>query len=196
MGSIGQPLPHDSAREHVRGEAVYLDDLPPLHGELCIDVVGSPVAHGRIASIDLDAARDVTGIAGVFAAADVPGDHRFGPVVHDEDLLAKDAVEYVGQPVVVIAGETREAVAAAKALVKLEIEPLPAVLTIDEAIARQQFLGPTRRIARGDVTAALAVAEHRLSGELAKPGDQRRRLHERVVGNAGHRGVAAPPVHM
>ena len=136
MGSLGHPLPHDSAREHVRGEAVYLDDLPPLFGELCIDVVGSPVAHGRIVSIDLDAARDVTGIAGVFAAADVPGDHRFGPVVHDEDLLAKDAVEYVGQPVVVIAGATREAVAAAKALVKLAIEPLPAVLTIADAISR------------------------------------------------------------
>src|SRR5437016_3866029 len=103
MGNVGQPLPHDSAREHVRGEAVYLDDLPPLYGELCVDVVGSPVAHGRIVSIESAAARNVARIAGVFTAADVPGDNRFGPVFHDEDLLAKDAVQYVGQPVVVIA---------------------------------------------------------------------------------------------
>src|SRR5207244_12360617 len=107
------------------------------------------------------------GVAGVFTWADVPGDNHFGAVVHDEELLAKEIVHYVGQPVVAIAGESREAIAAAKALVKIDVEPLPPVLSIEEAIARQQFLGPTRRIARGDVMAAFAAAEHRLSGEIA-----------------------------
>ena len=37
MPTIGQPLPHDSAREHVRGEAMYVDDIPPLRGELVVD---------------------------------------------------------------------------------------------------------------------------------------------------------------
>jgi xanthine dehydrogenase large subunit len=165
MASIGQSLPHDSAREHVRGEAVYIDDLPPLRGELIVDFVGSPVAHGHIVSVDVAAARQIPGIVAVFTHVDVP-ENLVGPVFHDEELLASETVVVRGQPVVAIAGETREAVTAAKALVRIEIEPLPPVLTIEEAIERQQFIGPTRRITRGDADAALAQSLHRLSGEL------------------------------
>jgi xanthine dehydrogenase large subunit len=172
MAALGQPIPHDSAREHVRGEAVYLDDLPPLHGELCVDVVGSPVAHGRIVAIDVDAARRVEGVVAVYTWADVPGDNVFGPVFHDEELLAKEEVHYLGQPVALIAGESRGAVAAAKALVNVKVDVLPAVLSIEDAIAREQFIGPTRRIRRGDADSALAAAEHRLSGELVIGGQE------------------------
>src|SRR5205807_6880954 len=77
MSSIGKPVAHDSAREHVRGEAAYLVDLPPLRGELTVDFVGSPVAHGRIKSIDVAAAKAAEGIVAVFTAADVPGDNHF-----------------------------------------------------------------------------------------------------------------------
>jgi xanthine dehydrogenase large subunit len=172
MANVGRPLPHDSAREHVRGEAVYLDDLTPLLGELFVDVVGSPVAHGRVAAVHLDAARMVPGVAGIFTGAEVPGDNHFGAVFHDEELLAKNIVHYVGQPIVVIAAESRQAIAAAKALVKAEVEALPPVLTIEDAIAKKQFIGPTRRVARGDVARPLAAAEHRLSGELAIGGQE------------------------
>jgi xanthine dehydrogenase large subunit len=162
---IGQPLPHDSAREHVRGEAVYVDDLPPLRGELVVDFVGSPVVHGRVVSVDVTVARQVPGVVAVFTAADVP-ENLVGPVFHDEELLASEIVHVRGQPIIAIAGENRTAVAAAKALVRIEIEPLSPVVTIAEAIERQQFIGPTRHIARGDAAAALEQAEHRLSGEL------------------------------
>src|SRR5438067_2693966 len=172
MSSIGKPVAHDSAREHVRGEAAYLADLPPLRGELTVDFVGSPVAHGRIKSVDVEAARKGEGIVAVLTAADVPGDNQFGPVFHDEELLASEVVHYHGQPVICLAGESKEAVAAAKALVKIEGEPLPAVLTIGEAIAKQQFIGPTRRIRRGDVAAAFAAAEHRLSGKVVIGGQE------------------------
>jgi xanthine dehydrogenase large subunit len=172
MGSLGRPIPHDSAHEHVRGEAAFIDDLPPLHGELWVDVVGSPVAHGRLAAVDVEDARRAAGIAAVLTWADVPGDNAFGPVFHDEELLAKEVVQYHGQPVVAVAGTSREAVHAAKALVKVGIEPLPSVLTIADAIARQQFIGPLRRIRRGDAAAALAAAERRLVGELVIGGQE------------------------
>jgi xanthine dehydrogenase large subunit len=165
MASIGQSLPHDSAREHVRGEAIYIDDLPPLRSELVVDFVGSPVAHGRILSINVTAARTAPGIAAVFTAAEVP-ENLVGPVFHDEELLASEIVHFRGQPIVAIAGETREAVQAAKALVRIDVEPRPAVLTIEEAIEHRQFIGPTRQINRGDAAEALGQASHRLSGEL------------------------------
>ena len=47
MPSVGKPLPHESAVGHVTGAARYIDDLPPLAGELCVTFVGSPVAAGH-----------------------------------------------------------------------------------------------------------------------------------------------------
>jgi len=189
MSKLGQSVPHDSAREHVCGEAVYIDDMPPLWGELCVDFVGSPVAHGRIRSIDAAAARQAPGVAAVLTWADVPGDNRFGPIFHDEELLAKEIVPFIGQPIVAIAGDSRAAVESAKKLVRIDIEPLPPVLTIDEAIAKKQFIGPTRRIRRGDAAAALACAEHRLGGELRMGGQEHFYLESQaaiaIAGEAG-----------
>src|SRR5258707_3128666 len=154
MTLIGKPLAHESAREHVLGEAVYLDDLPPARNELLVDFVGSPLAHARIKSVDVTGAARLDGIAAVFTSADVPGESTFGPVYHDEELLAEHECQYVGQPVVVLAGTSREALRAAKAAVRLDLEELPAVLTIEEAIARRQFIGQPRRIRRGNVGGA------------------------------------------
>src|SRR6266436_5534887 len=91
--SIGQGVAHESARQHVRGEAIYLADMPVLRGELWVDFVGSPVAHGRIRSIDLSGLRELPGIVAL-TAYDVPGNNVFGPVFHDEELLAKEVCHY------------------------------------------------------------------------------------------------------
>ena len=48
---VGKDVPHDSARGHVTGESLYIDDLPSLPGELVVDFVFSPYAHARIKSI-------------------------------------------------------------------------------------------------------------------------------------------------
>jgi len=58
MSSVGKNIPHDSAIGHVSGESVYIDDMAPLRGELIVDFLWSPVAHGRIRGIEFgDAAR-------------------------------------------------------------------------------------------------------------------------------------------
>jgi xanthine dehydrogenase large subunit len=169
---VGQPIPHESAREHVTGEAVYLDDLPPLRGELLVDFVGSSLAHARIRSVDVTAAARVDGVVGVYTCADVPGENTFGPVFHDEELLAREVCHYIGQPVVALAATSRAALEAAKTAVRIDLEELPAVLEIEDAIARRQFIGPTRRIARGDATAALTAAEHVLEGTFHSGGQE------------------------
>jgi xanthine dehydrogenase large subunit len=172
MSILGKPIPHDSAREHVTGEAVYLDDLPPAHNELFVDFVGSPLAHAFIKSIDSSAAAQQDGIVAVYTFADVPGENTFGPVFHDEELLAERVCHYIGQPIVALAGTNKQALQAAKAAVRIELDRLPAVLTIEDAIARQQFIGPARGIQRGDVAAAFANAEHFLEGALTTGGQE------------------------
>ena len=71
MSSVGKNIPHDSARGYVTGESIYIDDMPPLRGELIVDFFWSPVAHGRIRSLDLDNARAVPGIVGLFTYKDL-----------------------------------------------------------------------------------------------------------------------------
>ncbi len=172
MPTVGQKLPHDSARGHVTGEALYIEDLPATVGELWVECVGSPVAAGRIAAIDVEAARRAPGVVGVFTARDLPGRNHFGPIFHDEPFLADDEVSYIGQPVVVIAAESRAAARKAAKLVKIEVVEQPALLSIDAAIAAKSWLGPLKKIARGDFDAALASAPHQLSGVFESGGQE------------------------
>ena len=163
MTSVGTNIPHDSARGHVSGESIYIDDMAPLKGELLVDFFFSPVAHGRIRSLDVSAVFDVPGVAGVFTWRDLPHNH-FGPIIIDEMLLAEDTVTFIGQPIVVIAAETRESLRLAKAAVKIDIEKLPPIFTIEEAMEAKEFIGPTRWIRRGDLEAGFAAADHVLEG--------------------------------
>ena len=168
---LGASLPHDSAIAHVTGRASYVDDLPPIAGELLVDFVGSPVAHGWLRAIDVSHALEIPGVV-AFTASDIPGAKTFGAVIHDEELLASESVNYIGQPVLLLAGETRAALRAAKPLVKIDVEPLDPVLTIEDAIALGQFLGEPRRIARGDAQAALAASKHVIEGTLRTGGQE------------------------
>lgn len=160
MGAVGQKIPHESAKGHVTGEALYLDDMPFAKNELIVDFVGSPVAHGLIQSIDLEAAKAVPGVKAVLTYRDIPGHNLFGPILVDEFFLVEERCEYVGQPIVVIAAQTRKALKRAKALVQLDITPLEPVFTIEQAIQRQQFLGVKREIKRGNVQEAFGEASN------------------------------------
>ena len=137
--ATGQNLPHDSARGHVSGESVYIDDIPPLRGELVVDFFYSPVAHGRILSLDLEEAARVPGIVGLYDWRDLHH-NLFGAIYKDEILLVEDVCTFRGQPIVVIAAENAAAARAAKRAMKIELEELKPILTIDEAIAASSFL--------------------------------------------------------
>jgi xanthine dehydrogenase large subunit len=172
MSNVGKIIPHDSAAGHVSGTAPYLDDLPPRSDELLVGFVGSPLAAGKIISIELDAARKIPGVIGLYTAADIPGEKHFGPLFKDEPVLADAELIYVGQPVVVIAAETRDALRAAKQAVKINATPVEPILSIERAIELRRFIGPTRCIARGDALAAIQSAPRRLSGVFYSLGQE------------------------
>lgn len=81
MCSVGKSIPHDSARQHVTGEATYIDDYVPRSNELIVQFVGSPCAAGCIESIDIWEAQQLDGIEAVFTSADITGVNHFGPVL-------------------------------------------------------------------------------------------------------------------
>jgi xanthine dehydrogenase large subunit len=171
---VGISRPHESAHLHVAGAAPYIDDLPELAGTLHAALGLSPVAHGTLRGIDLATLRAQPGVVGVFTAADIPGPNDCGPIIHDDPILADDVVRYVGQPVFAVIATSRDAARRAAALAKqvLEIDTLPPVLTAQEAHARQQYVVPPMRLARGDAASALAAAPHRMQGSFRLGGQE------------------------
>jgi xanthine dehydrogenase large subunit len=172
MPSIGKPLPHDSAVGHVTGKAPYIDDLPARVDELYVGFVGSPVAAGRIESMDLEAARTLPGVVALYTADDLPGKNLFGAIICDEPVLPKEKVLYVGQPVIVAAAVSRGALEKARRLVKLKVAASEPILSIQRALELKRFIGPARQIRRGDPEGALKTAPHRLSGVFHNLGQE------------------------
>lgn len=169
MRYIGTDVPHDSARGHVTGESIYIDDMPSFANELLVDFVWSPHAHARIVSVDFSEAVKLPGVVACYTHLDLIH-NELGPIIHDEPLLASDVCTFIGQPIVVIAAETREAILAAKRAIKVEFEVLKPILTIDDAVAAQSFIGEPRFIRRGDAASAMATAEHVIEGQFRNGG--------------------------
>ena len=171
---VGISRPHESAHLHVAGEAAYIDDLPELAGTLHVALGLSPVAHGRLIAIDVDAVRAMPGVVDVLTAADIPGPNDCGSIIHDEPILAEGELRYLGQPVFAVVAHTRDAArrAAARAKSVLTVEVLPAVLTPQEAHAQSQYVLPPMHLTRGDAKSALAASPHRLKGTLDVGGQE------------------------
>ncbi|HVF35641.1 MAG TPA: xanthine dehydrogenase molybdopterin binding subunit [Candidatus Saccharimonadia bacterium] len=163
-------LRHESAVGHVTGRARYTDEQHEPSGLLSVWPVQAPHAHARIVSIDASRAAAIPGVRAVLTAADVPGENDSGPIRHDEPLIPAERVEFHGQAVAWVVAVDEAAARAAAGTVEVAYEPLPAILTIDDAIAAGAFLAAPARVARGDAAGALARAPHRVSGEVRSGG--------------------------
>jgi xanthine dehydrogenase large subunit len=178
---VNAALPHDSAHKHVAGSAIYIDDIPEPPGMLHAALVLSPIAHGRLSRIDTSRALKASGVVSIITAADVPGKNDIAPIASNEPLFADGLVQYAGQPVAAIAAETRDQALAAVKLVALDIEPLPAILTISQALEAESFLCPAQTLESGNVAAALATADRRITGELTAGGQEHFYLEGQVA---------------
>ena len=98
---------------HVRGESIYLDDIPVINGTLYAAVFDSPVAHGKIISLDTSEAERTNGVVKIFTASDIPGENQIGGIIPDEELLASGHVHFCGMPVVLIVAISEEIARAA-----------------------------------------------------------------------------------
>jgi xanthine dehydrogenase large subunit len=163
---VGISRPHESAHLHVAGAAPYVDDLPELAGTLHAALGLSPVARGMLKASHLDRIRALPGVVAVFSAADIPGVNDCGAIIHDDPIFAEGEVRYVGQPVFAVVAETRELArrAAAQAKAVLEIDPLAAIFTPEQAHAAGQYVLDPMHLKRGDARAALDAAPRRLKG--------------------------------
>ena len=108
--AVGSRQPHESAALHVSGRAPYTDDLPELAGTLHCALGLSPLAHGVLQGIDIEALRALPGVVAVLTAKDVPGENECGSLVKDDPILAGEAgatLRWLGQPVFAMGAPVR-----------------------------------------------------------------------------------------
>ena len=179
--AAGTSRVHESARAQVAGLATYVDDMPEVRGTLHAAPVCSPVAHGRLRGVDPSPALALPGVRGFVGAADIPGDPILAAFGHDEPVFAHDTVQHVGQVIGLVLADDAMTARRAARLVRLDIEPLPPVLTVHEAHARQQYVLPPVHVARGDAAAALARAPHVLEDSFEVGGQEHFYLEGQVA---------------
>ena len=170
--AAGTSTPHESARAQVAGAVTYIDDMPEVRGTLFAAPILSTVAHGHLRGVDSRAALAMPGVVDVVLAADIPGDNVLASFAGDEVIFAQDTVQHMGQVVGLVVAQTAMQARHAARRVKLAIDALPAVLTIQEALAAKNYVLPPVFVNRGDAAQALARAPHRLSGTLEVGGQE------------------------
>jgi CO/xanthine dehydrogenase Mo-binding subunit len=157
----------NDAHAKVTGRTKYADDLKfarLLHAA----PVYSDLVHARITSVATEDAAKAPGVVRVLTAGDVPGLNRFGQIIRDYRIFADDKIRYNGDVVALVVAETRDLAIRAAALVRVEAEPLPAVLDPEEAMLpgavlvhedRGSNIVNTHRIRRGDVEEGFRQAD-------------------------------------
>ena len=161
---IGSSVAHESASLHVTGSAHYTDDIPEPAGALHGAIGTLGLAHARIDSLNLEAVRASPGVIDVLVAADLPGANNYGGIVHDDPLLADGETHYDGQPLFLVLATSHRAARVAARRATVSSTALPAILSIEEAIAASSWVLPPVEVSRGDAMGALDAAPRRLQG--------------------------------
>jgi carbon-monoxide dehydrogenase large subunit len=183
--SVGTSLPRLEDGPLLRGTARFIDDIRP-EGCLQVALLRSPLARARIRHVDTTAAQNLPGVSAVFTAADLEGScaamrvHLTTPgvVVPEWPVLASGTVRFVGDVIAAVVAAGRYEAEDALDLIDLDLDPLPAVSTFEDAMAvdapqihesvpkNRYHVG---RRSMGDVAAAFAVAGAVVEGEVSHP---------------------------
>ncbi|HEX9044390.1 MAG TPA: molybdopterin cofactor-binding domain-containing protein [Candidatus Limnocylindrales bacterium] len=176
LNVVGRSVPRNDGLGHVTGQTRFTTDRS-FPGMLHLEVVRSPVHHALIRGVDLSDAERVPGFVRALTWRDVPKNvytilGLIGVKPDEEFVLAEDRVRYRGEPIIAIVAETESAAREAVARTRLDLEELPAVFDVEEALAPgapavthwgvNVFLyegHPCRRVRLGDVEEGFAVAD-------------------------------------
>jgi CO/xanthine dehydrogenase Mo-binding subunit len=171
---LGKPLVRSDAPGKAFGRTPYAGDYT-MPGMLHAKVLRSPEASARLVRLDVSKARALKGVACILTArelsdrlapTDIPGQTGQARLKTDQQILVRERVRYHGEPLALIAAETRDIAEHAMSLIEFELEPLPAVFDPKQAMQPGAPLiqGTDNVVARhmikkGDVAAGMAEAD-------------------------------------
>jgi CO/xanthine dehydrogenase Mo-binding subunit len=166
---IGKSVPRTEGREKVSGAARYVDDITfpgMIHGV----TVRSQAPRGRIVQIHFEGGipwHEFT----IVTARDIPGKNCVALLIDDQPCLADEFVNHREEAVVLLAHPDKYLLEEARRAVRVEIEPLPAIYTIEDSLARKQLIWgednifKSYHVQKGDVDSAWSAADVIVEGE-------------------------------
>lgn len=160
------------AKSHVRGESIYLDDIPLLEGTLFACVYDSPIAHGKVKSVDISEAEKCEGVVKVILAQDILGKNEIGGIIEDEPLLADSEVHFCGMPIAIVVAESDEQARHAVKKITADIEPLEVITDERIAFAKGSLIAPPKKFVLGDTEKAFESCEHIFEGQTYTNGQE------------------------
>lgn len=203
MKIVGQKTRRVDGLGLAKGKPVFADDIPKKDF-LYAKILHSPIAHGRINSIDKTKAMAIDGIAAILSHEDFPihyyttaGQGYPEPSPRDTRIF-DDTMRFVGDRVAVIAGESLEVVEKALELIHVDYEELPAIFDVRESIDNETIIHPgkdgfnflhdaKRNIAAnideelGDVESGLKESAHVFEGTYYTPYAQQAHIEPHIT---------------
>ncbi|KAF9439068.1 hypothetical protein BGZ76_000550 [Entomortierella beljakovae] len=172
--TVSKSIAAVSALKQASGEARYTDDVPKLGHELWGEFVISSRAHAKIIDVDTSAALDHPGVRGYVDHTCVRGSNVWeGPMMsNDEVIFAEDTVHCVGQIIGMILADSQAIAQEAVQMIKIDYEDLPAIFTIDEAIANDSYIPMPVTLVNGDVDSAFPTCAKIFEGEVRMNGQE------------------------
>src|SRR2546428_10792817 len=138
MHPIGKSIPRKEGRKKVTGQALYVDDLTfpgMLHGV----TVRSSIPRGRIKTISFEG--DIPWHEFVVVTAkDIPGENYVALILNDQPYLANEVVNHPEEPIVLLAHTDKYLLEEARRSVRIEIEELPAILSLEDSVDKKQIV--------------------------------------------------------
>lgn len=157
---------------HVRGESIYLDDIPEIAGTFYGACFDSPVAHGVIKKLDISEAEKCEGVVRIFTYKDVSGENQIGGIIPDEPLFAEHHVHFCGMPVAFVVADNDEHARAALKKIKIEIDPLHIITDPREAKEKGELIIPPRTFKIGDASTAFTKCAYIFEGRADSNGQE------------------------
>ena len=188
---FGHSVERKEGRGKVTGRAQYVDDLAfpdMIHGV----TVRSSIARGRILGIRYGEGIPWNEFA-IVTAKDIPGTNEISLILHDQPCLASEFINHPEEPVVLLAHPDKYLLEEARRAVHIDIEPLPAVFTIEDSLAKRTIIWgednvlKAYHVDKGDVDGAWATADVIVEGEY-RTGAQ----EQLYIENQGMIAVANP----
>lgn len=167
LSVVGKNVLRRDTTDKAKGKTLYADDIS-LPNMLWLGLVRSPLPHARIMGYHLKEAKKIPGIVFCWTYHDLlqrTKEQLIGNIEKDWPLLARDVVRFVGDPMVLVCAESAWAVQEAVSRIKVDLESLTVVSTVEEALAHgAPQLHPNgnvlwqRKIVRGNIDEAFANA--------------------------------------
>jgi len=157
---------------HVKGQSLYLDDIPLVAGTLFGAAFVSPIAHGHIEQLHLGEAMQQPGVVRIFTHKDITGENQIGGIIPDEPLLADHEVDFCGMPIAFVVATSDHAARAAVRKIKVEITPLPVITDPRVAHAQGELIVPPRTFKLGNPELAWDGCEYVVEGSADSNGQE------------------------